>query len=182
MPWRRYWQPIALLSLIALTLLGCAHAISEPLRQQATPPIPFPQLQSDPESYKDRLVILGGTILETRNTEEGTVLEVLQKPLSGAGRPLLTDQTAGRFMALCETYLDPAVYTKNRDVTVAGRVLGARSGQIGEATYVYPLLSCLELRLWPQVVAVGGAPYYYPPYWRPWYLYPYPRFWFHVYP
>jgi outer membrane lipoprotein len=180
MPWRRYWQPIALLSLIALMLLGCAHAVSEQLRQQATPPIPFPQLQANPEVYKDRLVILGGTILETRNTEEGTVLEVLQKPLSGAERPLLTDQTAGRFMALCNMYLDPAVYTKNRDITVAGRILGSRSGQIGEAAYVYPLVSCLELRLWPQVVAVDGAPYYYPPYGRPWYWYSYPRFRFYL--
>jgi Outer membrane lipoprotein Slp family len=41
-------------------------------------------------------------------------------------------------MALCEGYLDPAVYSKGRQVTLAGRVLGTRTDMVGEIMYVYP--------------------------------------------
>jgi len=37
-------------------------------------------------------------------------------------------------MALCEGYLDPVVYSKGRQVTLAGRVLGARTDTVGEIT------------------------------------------------
>ena len=53
--------------------------------------------------------MLGGDIVSIRNLTEGTLLEVLQKPLDAMDRSLDTDQTEGRFMALCKGYLDPAV-------------------------------------------------------------------------
>jgi starvation-inducible outer membrane lipoprotein len=67
-------------------------------------------------------------------------------------------------------------------------VLGTRAGQIGEMSYTYPLLSCLELHLWGKVTPVepryGSYPWWY---WDPWYWdswhwrrYPYP-FW-RIYP
>jgi outer membrane lipoprotein len=87
--------------------------------------------------------------LSTRNLTEGTLFEVLQKALDTTDKPLDTDRTEGRFMALCEGYLDPAVYSKGRQVTLAGRVLGTRIDMVGEITYVYPLLACLEVYLWP---------------------------------
>jgi outer membrane lipoprotein len=93
--------------------------------------------------------MLGGDIVSIRNLTEGTLLEMLQKPLDATDRPLDTDQTEGRFMALCDGHLDPAVYSKGRQVTLAGLVLGTRTDTVGEITYVYPLLACLEVYLWP---------------------------------
>ena len=87
--------------------------------------------------------MLRGDIVSIRKLTEGTLLEVLQKPLDA------TDQTERRFMALCERYLDPAVYSKGRQVPLAGRVLGTRTDTVGEIPYVYPLLACLEVYLWP---------------------------------
>jgi outer membrane lipoprotein len=57
--------------------------------------------------------MLGGNILSTRNLTEGMFLEVLQKPLDATDRPLNTDRSEGRFTALCEGYLDPAIYSKD---------------------------------------------------------------------
>lgn len=163
---------------LALVGIGCAHTISEGMRQQATPPIPFKQLHADPEAYKERVVILGGRILEVHNTDEGTRLEILQKPLTPYEQPQVGEYTEGRFMADCEIYLDPAVYTTNRDITIAGRVLGAYEGQVDEATYLYPLISCQEIRLWPERVVVETVPYDYTwGYWGPWwYWQPYPYY------
>jgi outer membrane lipoprotein len=166
--WQQYvrWS---WLMVLAFTAVGCSHVISDAVRQQVDTQVTFQALHANPEAFKGRIVLFGGQIVETQNTQEGTVLEVVQKPLDSYDRPALTDYSEGRFMALCDRYLDAAVYTKDRGVTVAGRVLGARAGQIGEMQYTYPLLSCLELHLWPQVMAIepryGVYPWWY---WEPW--------------
>jgi len=181
---------LGLMGLVMLAGAGCGHTMSETVRRQADTTIPFPQLRAHPDAYKDRTVILGGEIWQAHNVPEGTLVEVVHKPLDAYERPLFTDRTEGRFMALCNRYLDPAIYAKGREITVAGQVLGTRSGYIGELEYTYPLVSCLELHLWPQTVAVppryGPYPWGYwdsswgdPWYWRP-HRYP---FWrpFHPY-
>jgi outer membrane lipoprotein len=175
-----------LMGLIALLGMGCAHAISESLRAQAEPMVAFAELRTTPEAYKDRTVILGGEILRTDNLRDSTRLEVLQKPLDRCEAPQVSDDTGGRFMALCQNYLDPAVYAKGRRVTVAGRVLGSYTGKVGEVDYVYPLISCEETHLWPRIVAMPYQyydPWYWPPYpypytfWQPYSRWPYFRYW-----
>jgi len=166
---------------LAFLSAGCSHALSPAVRQQIDTTLSLTQLHATPEAYKDSIVMLGGDILSTRNLAEGTLLEVLQKPLDTTDRPLATDRTEGRFMALCEGYLDPAVYSKGRQVTLAGRVLGTRTDMVGEITYVYPLLACLEVYLWPPMPdTLMLYPYdywwpWYSPYW--WQPYPIHRFW-----
>ena len=172
--------------LVAFLGTGCSHALSSGVRQQVDTTLSLAQLRAAPEAYKDRVVMLGGEMLSTRNLAAGTLLEILQKPLDSTGRPRDTDHTEGRFMALCEGYLDPAVYSKGRQATLAGRVLGTRTDAVGEMTYVYPLLACLEVHLWPPLSDYRvlypydyGWPWYsgwswYGPYlWRP---YPFRRF------
>jgi outer membrane lipoprotein len=185
---RRRQEPglLGLIALIALTVGGCGHVISETVRRQVRAEVPFSELRADPEAYKDRTVILGGELLSTRNSQEGTLLEVLQRPLNSYERPLFTDRTDGRFMVLCTQYLDAAIYAKGREITVAGRVLGLRKGQIGEMEYSYPFISCLEIHLWPEPVPQQYEPYpwwYWDPFWAPWYWWPYGYpFWRHHYP
>ena len=177
------------LTLLALAVVGCGHVISETVRQQADPTVSFSALRANPEAFVGRTVLFGGQIVATHNTPEGTSLEVVHKPLDSYGRPSFTDYSEGRFMAVCDRYLDPAVYSTGRYVTVAGRVLGARAGKIGELPYTYPLVSCLEIHLWPRVVVseprYGPYPWWYrdPWYWDygRWRYYPYwgpyPPFW-----
>jgi outer membrane lipoprotein len=181
--WRSY-SLCGLVGIMALLGMGCAHAISESLRAQAEPSVPFAQLRANPEAYKEQTVILGGEILSTENLQQGTRLEVLQKSLDHSEAPMRTDDTGGRFMALCSDYLDPAVYSQGRRVTVAGRVLGSYTGKIGEVVYVYPLIACQEVHLWPRTVAVAPSHYYgwdWPRYpyilWRPYARWPYYRYW-----
>jgi outer membrane lipoprotein len=163
--------------LVSIAVVGCRHTISAPVRQQAKPPIPFSALRQNPDAFTGQTVIVGGDILHTRNTEQQTFVEVLQKPLDALEGPILTDQTEGRFMVRCDAYLDPALYDKGRQVTVAGRVIGSYTGKVGNAQYIYPLISCIELHLWPKLI---GISVYEPGYFvRPWYWYPldpYPLF------
>jgi outer membrane lipoprotein len=160
--------------LVTLVTIGCAHVISEPVRRQVDTTVSLNALRANPEAFKGRMVLLGGQIVQTSNSPEGSTLEVLHKPLDSADRPGVTDYSEGRFMALCERYLDPAVYARGRNVTIAGPVLGSRAGQIGEMQYTYPLMGCVELYLWPRVEALaphyGVYPWWYwgPGYWDYW--------------
>jgi outer membrane lipoprotein len=179
----RRWQWL-LGSLVTLLCVGCSHGLSPQVRQQVDSTLSLAQLRSAPETYKGRTVMLGGDILSVRNLTEGTLLEVLHKPLDSTDRPLLTDHTEGRFMALCEGYLEPAIYSKGRQITLAGRVEGSRTDTVGEVTYVYPLVSCLEVHLWPPRSYVTDYPawWYYDYWWYPhghlW-LSPHPFWWRH---
>lgn len=169
-----WWRHIWLCCLVILPSLGCTHVISDSLRRQAETSVSLSEVRARPEAYRDRLVILGGDIARVRNTPEGTLLEVVQKPLDASGAPQVTDRTAGRFLALCAEYLDPAVYAPERRITVAGRLQGTRTAPLDEIEYTYPVVSCLELHLWPEPVQV--VPRYPLWYWDdPWY-WPQPYF------
>jgi outer membrane lipoprotein len=78
---------------LALLSAGCSHALSPAVRQQIDTTLSLTQLHTTPEAYKDSIVMLGGDILSTRNLAEGTLLEVLQKPLETTDRPLGTYRT-----------------------------------------------------------------------------------------
>jgi outer membrane lipoprotein len=133
--------------LLLLTLSGCAHVVSPELRERVDKTISTEALFKEPEVFKGRLVILGGIIVSSRNAVEGTYLEVLERPLDSLGRPKDTDISRGRFIILYEGYLDSAVYSKGREVTVAGEVMGKMVRPLGEMEYPYPLIKSKELHL-----------------------------------
>lgn len=135
---------------ILLSASGCAPIISEGVRSEAVPGLSLREVLQDPDRYVGRVVIWSGTVLEARNTQEGTLLKILQKPADSRDKPRVTDQSEGRFVALERRYLDPAIYSEGRAVTVAGRITGKMALPQGEIEYVYPRLEVMELYLWPQ--------------------------------
>jgi len=113
------------------------------------PPVSLTQLRATPETSIGQTVVFGGEIVRTQPLQDETLLEVLHKPLDASGQPLMTDQSEGRFLVRCAGFLDPAIYAPGREVTVTGRVEGARTEKIGEYDYRYPLIACEKLSLWP---------------------------------
>jgi len=135
------------LLLIIVFLSGCAHVISEELREKAYGEPPPSVLFKDPDAFKGRSVILGGVIVSSINAKEGTYIEVLQKPLDSRERPEDTDVSYGRFIIFHEGYLDTAVYSQGRAITVAGEVIGKRIQPLGEIQYPYLLMKGEEIHL-----------------------------------
>jgi len=162
-----YWLRALLVGQL-LTLLACAHPISQGLREQADPGLTFDQLIEDPDRYQGKVVVLGGTIVATRNLAAGTEIEVVEKSLSAYGEPSLSDDTRGRFIFVHPGYLESNVFSKGRSVTGAGKVLGSRMGKVGEREYRFPLIAVEEIKLWEDY---SQYPYYYPygPYYYPYY-------------
>ncbi len=137
-------------SVLLLTFFGCATTKREPEAEVAYEEIPFSEILKSPDTYKGRIVRLGGLIVTTENREKETVLEVLEKPLSRRGRPKGEKVSEGRFMVVFEEFLDQAIYRPNRAVTVVGEIVGVKTGTIGEASYPYPLLSGRNIHLWEE--------------------------------
>jgi len=172
------FRRISLLCLIlGLLVSGCAPVISQHIRQQVSPDLHFRDVVKDPDFYRGKMVIWSGVIVKSENLRDGTLIEVLQKPVDSVGRPLDIDKSEGRFLGMYPGYLDTAIYSKNRLITVAGRVKEKRVLPLGEIEYSYPLITVEEIYLWkPARDYRGDYPYwwYYPhwwryPYWHPFY-------------
>ena len=158
-----------------LAVSGCASVISAPVVKQADKTATPSAVQKDPAAYAGRMVIWSGHIIRTENQEQGTLIEIIQKPSDLSHRPRLVDQTDGRFLALFNGYLDTAVYEKGREVTIAGTIQGSQTLPLGQITYTYPLIAVKEHHLWParatQIRLHDDRPLY------PWY-YRYPGYYY----
>jgi outer membrane lipoprotein len=165
---------------IVLMASGCATVISKPFQERVGASVPFEYLLRNPEAYEGRSVILGGYILETTTGPDESALTILETPLDFRLEPKGKDLSEGRFLIRSRKFLDPAIYSKDRKVTVGGVVTGTRQEKLGDATYDYPVIEAEELYIWPKEVVYQGPyhPYYwdYPYYWHwwgPWRPYPY---------
>ncbi len=138
---------LCFLLVIVSLIAGCAHVVSKDLRDKAEKTVPVSELFRNPDTYKGRIFILGGTIVSSANTQEGTYIEVIEKPLECRDRPRYTDLTRGRFIVFYEGYLDTAIFSQGRNVTVAGEIMGTKVRPLGEIDYHYLLLKSRGLYL-----------------------------------
>jgi outer membrane lipoprotein len=142
---------------------SCAYPISQEYRREAKPGLTFAMVDKDPGAYKGDVVIWGGRIIRTVNTEKGAEIYVLETPLNYREKPMPAEYSEGRFIAETDSYIDPLVYHSGKMLTVAGVVAGSKkiSGHKNKLTYTYPVIQIKELNLWKKRV---HEPYYYPNY------------------
>ncbi|HXY61349.1 MAG TPA: Slp family lipoprotein [Nitrospirota bacterium] len=133
---------------ISLLIQGCTYAISPEMTKQADRTLTFQQLQADPDTFKGKIIILGGIIAQTSTTKQGTIIEIIEKPLDYWGKPKRTDKTGGRFLVVHVGDLDPIVFGPGREITVAAEIEGTRSKALGDIEYDYPVVVSKELKLW----------------------------------
>jgi outer membrane lipoprotein len=170
---------------LGTTLAGCVHVFSKDILNQVDSEISFEELLKDPGTYKGKVVLLGGVIVKTENKKEGTLLEIYQTETDSYGRPVNTDVSQGRFIALYEGFLDSEIYSKGRKITVIGIVDGEKVMKLGEIDYHYPYLSVQEIHLWEKAhlrVYEHQHSYFHDTWgWDPWYRY-YPYWFYYVDP
>lgn len=169
---------LLILTIFAVTVGGCVHAISRENREMALKNLTPESILRNFDIYRGRLVLMGGEIIETKNLEQETLIEVLQKPLSqSTDRPLQEKDINGRFLVKYKNFKDPYVFSQGREITVAGIVTATEISKIDQKDYTYVVLENRETHLWPERVDYYEAyPYGYPyyPYW-----YPYHPWWHH---
>jgi outer membrane lipoprotein len=146
----RYCTLFACISMAgSLLCAGCAPVISQGALKEVDQTLSFEQVLENPESYKGRIVLLGGDIIETQNFSDRTLLSVLQRPLGFNKKPKAEDVSRGRFIVYTLGFLDPAIYRRGRKITVVGSVMGRELRPLGEIEYSYPVIEKKELYLWP---------------------------------
>lgn len=168
-----------LIGYVLFSITGCGPVISKEIRDEVSEELTLSIVAKNPEAYMGKIVLWSGVIISTVNMREGTMIEVLQKPADSRGKPKDVDYSEGRFLVFDLRYLDTAIYTQGKNLTVAGEIKGKKIQPLGEIEYTYPLIASKELYLWPE--EQEERYYYYPyPYWGPpWWYYPYrhPRWW-----
>jgi len=140
----------SLIFLLALALLGgCATSpkVAENAERGITP-TQAAEAQTLPSAEPP--LQWGGVIVETSNLADTSELQILAYPLKSDGRPDLSAAPTGRFIARQTGYLESVDYRKGRQVTATGPVTEKRNGQVGEATYTFPVMLTEQLVLWPE--------------------------------
>jgi outer membrane lipoprotein len=132
---------------LALLAAGCAHNLSDKSRALADPGVTFSMLRENPDAYRGKFVLLGGTIADASLTAEGIQLEIVQHDLDSREAPDETSTSGGRFLAITDKSLDLAKCRKERLVSLAGEVAGKKVGQFQGAEYTYPVITVKELHL-----------------------------------
>ena len=142
------------------------------LTNRVEPSLTFSQIKESPDSYKGKLIILGGQILEAKRLQDSTQLIVLQLPLIDEQDPTTElTQSQGRFIAVEKNFLDPATVPAGTRITLVGELSGSVTKQLDETTYTYPTLTIKNLKVWS---AYSSGSYRYGPYYGYPYFYPYP--------
>ena len=150
----------ALLVGMAVMVAGCATSvIPETLEPQIDTAVTFNQIVESPDSYRGKVVVLGGEILKAKALKGGTQLEVLQLPLDSDQEPV-TDrmESRGRFLAVQKEFLDPATIAEGTRVTVVGEVTGSTVDKMDEADYRFPTLDVKHLHRWDAKRAEERSP------------------------
>jgi outer membrane lipoprotein len=171
------------LILAFVMLSSCAPVLNNELMSRGIFDMRASVITEDPDMYRGKIFIMGGKIVNTTATEAGSMIEAVYVPVDAMG--FLKDVRAGsRFLVLYpkdKGFLDPMIYSKNREITLAGEFLEARPGKIDEMEYTYPLFEIKELYLWEErseYYFIMAPPYPYPPfypahrYYDPWYYNP----------
>jgi outer membrane lipoprotein len=139
---------------------------------------PVPEVQpglaevlEDPERFVGTAVVWGGTVAAVSNLADGTLLEIVARPLGRDQRPASGDRSEGRFRAFFPGFLDPQVHAPLREITVRGTVAGVREDMIGAFAYSFPWVEAASVHLWPlpppEPVVIYRDPFW-DPFWGPW--------------
>lgn len=143
--------------LLAGALAGCAP---KPIFHTQVPSIAATpaQVAQTPERYAHSTVIWGGKVVQVTNLADHSEIEILGYPLDASQRPRASDTGGGRFIAVMAGYVEPLEYPDGALMTVSGTLDGSRAGQVGEASYVFPLVKVVQAHLWtPEELRQGRS-------------------------
>ncbi len=151
---------------VAAALAGCA-TVPAPIAGKDFVAL-TPQQAAAQNTHGSR-VRWGGEIIKVEPKASVTCFEILSRNLFDDARPNRREGSDGRFLACGNGFFDPEVYTKGRDLTITGQVVGTEQRLVGEHEYLYPRVDAEGIYLWPKLTR---APYY-DPFWGPGYYDPF---------
>ena len=156
-----------LLIVSCLSLLSCAPVIRKDLMEASVRDFSMAELQKKPEPYEGKLFVFGGLIAKTKVTPKGSLIEALFVKVDSQGYLKEIGSQQVRFLALYpkeKGILDPVLFQRGRQITLAAEFLGTRKGKLDAMEYIYPFFRIEEIHLWAERKEYYYPPYYYAPY------------------
>ena len=139
-----------LVASILLSACSSQRIVPESMEPLVDRTVSFQDVLASPESYKGRVLVLGGEVLKAKRLRDSTQIELLQLPLEDGEEPTLDrQQSQGRFLLLQQEFLDPATVVEGARVTIVGEVSGAKTERLDDVEYRYPTLILKHLHVWP---------------------------------
>lgn len=178
---------IASLSLLLLT--ACSN-LPPAIKDAPQGDLQMADVKGGLTEYQGRAVRWGGQIVSVSNDAQGAVIEMVQFPLNGFGRPMLDRHSEGRFLAKTTEFIDPEIYKADSMLTIAGKLVGQTEKMIDKKTLKLPVVEVSLMHRWlpldqrpvmpPDYYYWGPYPYgydpWYDPFWRSQWGYPYYRY------
>ena len=130
-------------------LSGCA--VAPAFEQLPADPAPAPYtVMEQPERWIDQPVVWGGMILEVKNFERHSEIELLAYPLDDKQQPMLELADQGRFIAIVPGYAEAEDFAAGRFVSLIGAITGGREAPLRNETYYWPEVAVDRLKVWPR--------------------------------
>ena len=154
-----------LLFLAAATLLSCAPVISRDLMDTGIRNVTLSEVIQKPDLYRGKLFILGGVIVNTSVTPEGSLIEAYYVAVDSQG--YLTGGAGERYFAILPKNsgaLNPQTYRNGKRITVAAEFVRVREDILNKSGHPDPFFEVRQIYLWEE----RPNDYRYPPgfYWR----------------
>jgi outer membrane lipoprotein len=145
-------RTLLLIMVVFLFSVFCSCAsrevISKEVKAEAER-VSFKNLAQETDRYKDKTVILGGYIIETKNIGGVANMTVLQAPLNRDEQPVTHSRSEGGFVLSYNGHLEPEVYERGRRTTVAGKVAGRVDQGAPNCPKPCLKLEYRQIYLWP---------------------------------
>lgn len=158
-------------SFALLFLLGACSSMPPVIRDFPAVDIPYQLVSQNTDSYQGTPVRWGGTVIEVENEADSSLVQVLYYPLDRHGYPRTSQTGEGRFAVKTNEFLDPAILTKDSEITVVGTLAEGIERTVGNKLIRIPLVVSESIYLWPKnynanrTYRYGPYPYgYYYPY------------------
>lgn len=145
----------------SILIAGCSsqRIVPESMEPLLDRTVLFRDVLASPESYKGRVLVLGGEVLKAKRLQDGTQIEFLQLPLEDGEEPSFDRQhSQGRFLALQQEFLDPATVVEGTRMTIVGEVSGVKVDHLDDVEYRYPMVLVKHLHVWPAQSYVERRP------------------------
>lgn len=176
-------KKLAIIAGLSVILAACSIVPDELATSNEEQLVSYQQASSSSAQVVGEQARWGGVIADVRNGEQFTIIEMVNFPLKGWGRPTVSDDSEGRFLAVIDGFVDPTVYEQGRQLTVLGTLEETREGKIDDYVYTYPVVKVSGYKLWKKQSNKATSQINYAPLWfrhnfyapypyKPYYYYP----------
>jgi len=142
---------------LAIFITACSSA---PATIQHAPrgDIQLKQVIPDADAHVGEAVRWGGKIIEVKNQQDFSRLQLVQFPLNRYGRPVESRESQGRFLVRSHAFLDPEIFTIGSMLTVYGKIAETSTLKVDQKTLTLPVLDIIDSQRWP-LNSASGRPY-----------------------